>query len=457
MPSSGKSSRVARTTGCAWRGAPPPRTWTSSRWKVMSSVPSGTCVPVNSSISRRSRWATGTPRVWMPTSAVRPRSGFLSTISWAMRPTVRRRASPSSKSFAVSACAATSNSFPASRDRVKGARRRLAARPDDVQPGEQAAVQLLGGRARRDAELVAEEAPQAIVDADCLGGVVARRERLHQKAVAALPERRKLDQGTGGALGRRQLRAAHREARRRDAFERTQAHVLEPTPALLDPGRVLPGQEAAVGNVERSPRGRPCARPLAKRDRGLGPVHAGAGCLEVDPRVRREDEPHLALPHQRLGAENTPQLREERRERGLCGARRVGRPERVREFVPSKRSRAVGREVDEEKTALTAGKGALEPLRAHLDDEAPAELNPRSALRRQGFDKVTATAARDNACVECKEAGMAKVVNCECGQTVQAESDAELVAQVETHVQRDHPELVGKLSRDDILGMAEEE
>ena len=52
---------------------------------------------------------------------------------------------------------------------------------------------------------------------------------------------------------------------------------------------------------------------------------------------------------------------------------------------------------------------------------------------------------------------MGKVVNCECGQTVRAEGDDELVAQVEAHVQRDHPELVGKLSRDDILGMAEEE
>lgn len=52
---------------------------------------------------------------------------------------------------------------------------------------------------------------------------------------------------------------------------------------------------------------------------------------------------------------------------------------------------------------------------------------------------------------------MGKVINCECGQTVRAESDDDLVAQVETHVQRDHPELVGKLSRDDILGMAEEE
>lgn len=52
---------------------------------------------------------------------------------------------------------------------------------------------------------------------------------------------------------------------------------------------------------------------------------------------------------------------------------------------------------------------------------------------------------------------MSKVVNCECGQTVRAESDDELVAKVEEHVGRDHPELVGKLSRDDVLAMSEEE
>jgi predicted small metal-binding protein len=52
---------------------------------------------------------------------------------------------------------------------------------------------------------------------------------------------------------------------------------------------------------------------------------------------------------------------------------------------------------------------------------------------------------------------MGKVVNCECGETVRAENDAELVVQVEAHVQRAHPDMVGKLSRDDILGMAEEE
>ncbi len=51
---------------------------------------------------------------------------------------------------------------------------------------------------------------------------------------------------------------------------------------------------------------------------------------------------------------------------------------------------------------------------------------------------------------------MGKVINCECGEIVRAESDDELVSKVEAHVGQAHPELVGKLSRDDILAMAEE-
>jgi predicted small metal-binding protein len=51
---------------------------------------------------------------------------------------------------------------------------------------------------------------------------------------------------------------------------------------------------------------------------------------------------------------------------------------------------------------------------------------------------------------------MAKVVNCECGTTVRGETDDELVANVEDHVRSHHPEMVGKMSREDVLGMAEE-
>jgi predicted small metal-binding protein len=52
---------------------------------------------------------------------------------------------------------------------------------------------------------------------------------------------------------------------------------------------------------------------------------------------------------------------------------------------------------------------------------------------------------------------MAKVINCECGYAVRGESDDELVAKAEEHIRDRHPEMVGQMSRDQILGMAEEE
>jgi predicted small metal-binding protein len=49
-----------------------------------------------------------------------------------------------------------------------------------------------------------------------------------------------------------------------------------------------------------------------------------------------------------------------------------------------------------------------------------------------------------------------KVVHCECGTDVQAETDDELVSRVEAHVKDQHPETEGKVSRDQILAMAHE-
>jgi predicted small metal-binding protein len=51
---------------------------------------------------------------------------------------------------------------------------------------------------------------------------------------------------------------------------------------------------------------------------------------------------------------------------------------------------------------------------------------------------------------------MAKLINCECGQVVRGETDDELIANAEDHIKRNHPELVGKISRADLLAMAEE-
>ena len=51
---------------------------------------------------------------------------------------------------------------------------------------------------------------------------------------------------------------------------------------------------------------------------------------------------------------------------------------------------------------------------------------------------------------------MSLLINCECGRVVRAETEDEIVAKVKQHVAEDHPELQGKLSRDDIVAMAED-
>lgn len=53
---------------------------------------------------------------------------------------------------------------------------------------------------------------------------------------------------------------------------------------------------------------------------------------------------------------------------------------------------------------------------------------------------------------------MAKVFECERdGVVIRAEDDDELLADVERHVADAHPDLVGKLSRADILAIAKDE
>jgi hypothetical protein len=51
---------------------------------------------------------------------------------------------------------------------------------------------------------------------------------------------------------------------------------------------------------------------------------------------------------------------------------------------------------------------------------------------------------------------MTKLINCECGQVVRGETDEELLDNAEAHINRDHPELIGKVSREDLLATAEE-
>jgi predicted small metal-binding protein len=52
---------------------------------------------------------------------------------------------------------------------------------------------------------------------------------------------------------------------------------------------------------------------------------------------------------------------------------------------------------------------------------------------------------------------MPKVFNCECGQVIRAESESEVLDKAEQHVHESHPDLVGTMTREDLLAMAEDE
>ena len=52
--------------------------------------------------------------------------------------------------------------------------------------------------------------------------------------------------------------------------------------------------------------------------------------------------------------------------------------------------------------------------------------------------------------------GGIKRIKCVCGKVVEGKDDDELWAKAQAHLAADHPDLVGKVSREDILARAEE-
>jgi predicted small metal-binding protein len=50
---------------------------------------------------------------------------------------------------------------------------------------------------------------------------------------------------------------------------------------------------------------------------------------------------------------------------------------------------------------------------------------------------------------------MAKQVKCECGYVARAETDDDVVGQIRDHIRADHPELMEKVSDEDIRSWVE--
>ena len=51
---------------------------------------------------------------------------------------------------------------------------------------------------------------------------------------------------------------------------------------------------------------------------------------------------------------------------------------------------------------------------------------------------------------------MALLITCDCGHVMRAETETEILAQARDHIRSDHPDLIGKVSEDDLRAMIEE-
>jgi predicted small metal-binding protein len=52
---------------------------------------------------------------------------------------------------------------------------------------------------------------------------------------------------------------------------------------------------------------------------------------------------------------------------------------------------------------------------------------------------------------------MAYVITCDCGYQARGETEDELVADAEQHMQDKHPEMADEMAREQILALAQEE
>ena len=51
---------------------------------------------------------------------------------------------------------------------------------------------------------------------------------------------------------------------------------------------------------------------------------------------------------------------------------------------------------------------------------------------------------------------MAYVINCDCGYQARGETEDELIQDAEAHIKEQHPDMAGKVSREELLAQAEQ-
>jgi predicted small metal-binding protein len=120
-------------------------------------------------------------------------------------------------------------------------------------------------------------------------------------------------------------------------------------------------------------------------------------------------------------------------------------------------ARSIHNEKNKKHPAESTRQKPLKPRALDLDHQSAAYLDLVADLPRQRFVNIAATRWPYNRATRGRRKGMAKIINCECGFVARGDSDDEVIEKIRAHMKQDHPQLVDRVSRDDLLGWIAEE
>ena len=136
--------------------------------------------------------------------------------------------------------------------------------------------------------------------------------------------------------------------------------------------------------------------------------------------------------------------------------RKVVCPDRLDQLVAADRARSLEHEVGKEHATLPAGEALVHAAAVQLDHEVPAELHVGVVRALQPHSNLSANIREspgpDN---RPRYQSMARQITCECGQIVRGETENEVVDLTLEHLRSDHPQLVDRITRDEIVALIE--
>jgi hypothetical protein len=233
--------------------------------------------------------------------------------------------------------------------------------------------------AGRNAELITQAVAELAVDVQGLSEVVLGGERLHEVAVAALSQGGEANELPAGPDGTCQLRSRDTQGCGCVAFEGADMKDIELVTDFVDPWGVLADEEVALGDEEGYQAWPPRSYPVVLGDRRLSTVDGLSRGFEINPRLR-QIQPEGRTPVDSVGAEDAPELRQQRVEPGVYCGRVWLSPQRFSQLVSRDLAMAVDDEVGEQQPALAVGQACLKALVIALDHERPADLDAQGGL-----------------------------------------------------------------------------